>query len=261
MGAVRVQCKDLHKELDWHRLCRRSPRQLDLHAFACARRRSDWWSGWDCRSQRRVCGSKRYGGLTPLLAERRKLEGRGGQPLTGCSSVPARRHVEIARHAFPGLIELRQVIFSSRIAMSSRARVPYGSLSRVARRACAAITQHSDIEFGENISGFGGATVPAVGGRRVLPNSFPKVVEQPEPESGARIALFGAWPPYAQGVDEATSSIGRLTRIAADALLRCVWRNRVSARRTDREQTQQGDQRCRRAERRTGPTQPGVNAK
>jgi hypothetical protein len=117
--------------------------------------------------------------------------------MTRCSGVPARRHVEIARHTFPRLVELREIILSPRIAMRSRARIPQGGLSRIARRAGATITQYSDVELSENVSGLGGATVPTIGRRCVLPNSFPKVVEQPEPEGGARIALLGARPPRA----------------------------------------------------------------
>src|SRR5208282_425953 len=147
------------------------------------------------------CGIRRYGSLA-LFAQRRNLARRCGQPVSRCISIPACRHIEIARHAVPRLIKLRQVIFSPRVAMRCRARVPQGGLSRVARRASAAITHHSEVELGEDISGFGGAKVPTIGRCCVLPNSFPKVVEQPEPEGSARITLLGARPPYAQGVNE-----------------------------------------------------------
>src|SRR5271165_4951569 len=131
--------------------------------------------------------------LPPLLAQRRKLASRGGQPVSGGGSAPACRHIEIARHAFPSLIELRQVIFSPRIAMRSRARIPQGGLSRVAHRASAAIAHNCDVKLGENVSHFCGPTVPTVGCCRVLLNSLPKVVEQPEPEGGAGVTPLGAW--------------------------------------------------------------------
>ena len=143
-----------------------------------------------------VLGDRRYGSPTPLLANGRKLTCSCGQPVSLCRRVPACRHIEIARHPVTGLIELRQIIFGARVAVRSRARVPQSGLRRVASRTGATIKHYCQVEFAKNVSGFGGATVPGVGRCCVLPNAFPKVIEQPELEGGPCITPFRSRPPY-----------------------------------------------------------------
>jgi hypothetical protein len=102
-----------------------------------------------------------------------------------------------------------------------------------------------------------------------LSDSFPEVVEKPQPERSARITALGKRPPNTQGFNKAASGIGRLAGVvvglicvAGLALVRRVARNRAALCGRKGEKNDESQQRRARGARKArGVVQPQFSAK